>query len=166
VLETKGFVLFWLCLAGDCALGAASTWSTRRTFLEATLEHERDEQVRYCEVCAECVDADAAVDGAIDNGARQRCTAQRLADYADCDSCYAQCQNIANMEENGYADAAKYVNTQTRPSTSTTRCLRQRQHGCGVLRQRHLRQLREADQGGAFTNKDCSVYDDSVVVDR
>lgn len=124
VLETKRFVIFRLCANGDCSSsGCEYDYGEyivdMETYLESTLKHMEEEQENYCEACDECADGDdaAAYDDAVaaddavagdDANANGRARRRRLVDV-DCSTCYTQCQNIANMEENGYVDAAEYV---------------------------------------------------------
>ena len=63
--------------------------------MESTVQHKQEELENYCQSCEESC---AAADDAVNN--------RRL---IDCDSCYKECQNIENMEENGYAEASEYT---------------------------------------------------------
>ncbi|KAL9188279.1 hypothetical protein ACHAXT_006657 [Thalassiosira profunda] len=103
ILETKRFVIFRLCPNNSCAScdeGYGEYLIDMETYLESTLQQKEEEQEQYCQACEECGNDDAAAD----NG-------RRLVDV-DCNTCYTQCQNIENMEENGYVDAAEYVDCQ------------------------------------------------------
>jgi hypothetical protein len=105
VLATQKLVVFRLCPNDGSGCSSSSCKSNygeyivdMDTYLESTLQHKKNEQDAYCEACESC--ASAADDGGRDR--RRRRTA------VDCDTCYSQCQNIDNMEEYGYVDAAKY----------------------------------------------------------
>ena len=112
VLETKKFVIFRLCPnASDGSNGCSSSTCKSgygeyivdlETYLGNMLQQKSDEQDAYCEACNDCAAADA--EDAVDDGGRRR----RLTSNVDCNTCYGQCQKIANLEDYGYADAAKY----------------------------------------------------------
>ena len=110
VLATQKLVVFRLCYdnGGMCSSSGCKTnygeyVIDMDTYLEATLQHKKNEQDDYCEACQSC-----ATDAAADGGGRDRRRGRRRATTVDCDTCYSQCQNIDNMEEYGYVDASEY----------------------------------------------------------
>jgi len=113
VLETKHFVIFKLCPNNACGYEECTSnygeyIIDMETYLETTLKHKEMEQEYYCEACNECGaegDDDAAAGGRkLFNNNR------KLSVSFDCNTCYNRCQNIENMEENGYVDASQYLN--------------------------------------------------------
>eukprot|EP00956_Cyclotella_meneghiniana_P008038 scaffold10711_cov73-Cyclotella_meneghiniana.AAC.4 len=92
VLKTKRFVIFRLCPDSDCS-NYGEYLVDLDSYLETTIEHMAEAQEQYCEECNSCV----GVDDDVNCGG------------VDVDTCYSKCQNIANMESNGYVDAADYT---------------------------------------------------------
>jgi len=96
VLATQRFVTFRLCADCDsCSYGYGEYMISLEQYLEATVDYYEEEQENYCQACEECGNDDA------DGG-------RKLA-AVDCDSCYAECQFYENFEEQGYVDAADYL---------------------------------------------------------
>ena len=168
VLETQRFVVFRLCPdedcgaasadgSGGCSAGYGEYLVDMATYLEATLEHKQDAQERYCQACAECADDDGAADnGGDDDGGRRR---RRLGyDAVNCGTCYQQCQNIENMEDNGYADAAEYVNCEKVYENDNTGVA----YYAGAICDHYGSRIKV----GLFTDEDCTLHDDSVSVDQ
>ena len=86
------------------------------TYLESTLEYKAEVQKQYCETCDNCVEvaAEAAYNEDTEEEATEDDYAQLLRQVVPCQnvdtsSCYAECQNIENMEENGYMDASEFI---------------------------------------------------------
>lgn len=105
VLATKRFVIFRLCPNGACSTcnyNYGEYIVDMESYLEATLEYKQGKQEDYCTACEEC----GQDDDEADEGGRRR----RL--EVNCNTCYNQCQNIENMEDNGYLDAAEYIECQ------------------------------------------------------
>jgi len=153
VLETKRFVIFRLCpndscSSEGCSYGYGEYIVDMETYLESTLQHKQEEQEQYCNACEECDDDDDAAagdDAAGDDAARRR----RLVNV-DCSSCYAQCQNIENMEENGYVDAAEYVNCEKVYENDNTGLI----YYAGAICSNSGSRIKV----GLFTDEDCSEY--------
>mmetsp|Transcript_30750 Transcript_30750/g.64465 ORF Transcript_30750/g.64465 Transcript_30750/m.64465 type:complete len:421 (-) Transcript_30750:246-1508(-) len=162
VLETKRFVIFRLCPNDSCSSDSCvSNFGEyivdMETYLESTLQHKQEEQEQYCQACEECENDDGAAgddDAAGDDAARRR---RKLVDV-NCNSCYAQCQNIENMEENGYVDAAEYVNCAKVYENDNTGLV----YYAGAICANSGRRIKV----GLFTDEACSVYDPDVAVDQ
>lgn len=122
VLETKHFVIFRLCPDNECTSTSCSEnygeyIVDMETYLESTLTHMQEEQEMYCQACEEC--AAENDDGAANDDAARRLFStsssfssgrrRNLSVNVNCSTCYSECQNIENMEENGYVDAAEYL---------------------------------------------------------
>lgn len=108
ILATKRFVLFRLCpnsSCGSCNYNYGEYLIDLDTYLEATVGYFQNYQEEMCNACNECYnnqnqDGDANGDNAN----------RKLQQYnVNCDSCYNECQKIANMEENGYIDATTFL---------------------------------------------------------
>jgi len=108
VLGTQRFVTFRLCPDCDsCSSEYGEYIVDLQNYLESMIDYYQEEQENYCKACEECagMDADAdAGDADADAGGR------RL--DLDCQTCYPTCQNIENMEENGYLDASEFIECQ------------------------------------------------------
>lgn len=138
VLETKKFVIFRLCpenASGSSSGSSSSSTSSScsscdsnygeyivdmDTYLQITVQHKQEEQEQYCEACTECAannddaaaNADATAtddDAAAGRRLRRHFRTARQLSSVDCNTCYSICQNIENMETNGYVDASEYV---------------------------------------------------------
>ena len=92
VLTTKRFVIFRLCPDSSCS-NYGEYLIDIDSYLEATVEHMSAVQEQYCEECNACVGVDD----------------DASCGEVDVNTCYSKCQNIYNMEVNGYVDAAEYT---------------------------------------------------------
>jgi len=103
ILATKRFVVFRMCPSGcdSCSYNYGEYIVDMDTYLEATLEFMQQKQENYCQTCNECVEK--AANGENDDAVQYMCA------NVDTSSCYDECQNIENMEANGYLDAAQYT---------------------------------------------------------
>ena len=155
VLATQKLVIFRICPSNGSACsgnGCKTNYGEyvidMDTYLEATLQHKKNEQDAYCEACQLCA---AAVEDP-DEGERRR--RRRRATSVHCDTCHLQCRNINNMEENGYVDAAEYY-----------RCKKvYKNHNTGVV---YYAGAMCAKSGtrikvGLFTDKSCEKIFDAV----
>ncbi|KAL3802183.1 hypothetical protein HJC23_001727 [Cyclotella cryptica] len=105
VLSTKRFVIFRLCPNHSCSSCNADYGEyiiEMESYLEATIQHKEQEQEQYCYDCDACLAIQAAANG-------QDYDDDGTCNGVDTSTCYAKCQNIANMEANGYEDAALYT---------------------------------------------------------
>jgi hypothetical protein len=71
------------------------------SYLEAMIEHKNQEQEQYCNDCDACL--------AIEQAADDQTYEDGMCNNVDTSTCFNKCQNIANMETNGYVDAALYT---------------------------------------------------------
>jgi len=154
VLETKRFVIFRLCPDNSCSSCNANYGEylvDMETYLESTLQDKQEEQENYCNACEECeADDDAANDGG-------RALRRKLWNV-DCSSCYAQCQNIENMEENGYVDAADYLNCEKVYENENSGVA----YYAGAICSNYGTRIKV----GLFTDEDCSVFDENAAIDQ
>ena len=81
------------------------------TYLEAALQYKEEVQEDYCNTCNQCYEW-AAEQAENDDGNQEENDEVWRCDGMDTDTCYAECQNIENMEENGYMDASEFVECQ------------------------------------------------------
>ncbi|KAL7509528.1 hypothetical protein ACHAXN_006515 [Cyclotella atomus] len=91
VLLTKRFIIFRLCPDDSCS-NYGEYLIDMDSYLQAAIPQLEAMQEQYCEECNACVNVD-------DDGCNG----------VDVDTCYQKCTNIANMESNGYVDAALYT---------------------------------------------------------
>ena len=113
VLKTKKFIIFHLCrnanygsngcLSSTCKSSYGKYIVNLESYLGAMLQQKSNKQEAYCEACNDCA-ATANADDAANDGRCCCCSTTNV----NCNTCYGQCQNIANLEDYGYADAAKY----------------------------------------------------------
>ena len=92
VLSTKRFVIFRLCPDSSCS-NYGEYLIDIDSYLEATVDHMAAVQEQYCEECYACVGVDD----------------DATCGEVDVNTCYSKCQNIDNMETNGYVDAVEYT---------------------------------------------------------
>lgn len=103
VLATERFAVFRLCpnnACGTCDYNYGEYLLDLDVYLQTTVGYFQDWQEEMCNNCNEC--------GNNNNNANRK-----LQQYnADCDTCYDECQKIANMEDNGYYDATDFLECQ------------------------------------------------------
>jgi hypothetical protein len=104
ILSTKRFVVFRMCPSGcdSCSYQYGEYIVDMDTYLEATLEFMQQKQENYCQSCNQCYEK--AANGAVDDDGYAN-----LCGSVDTSTCYDECQNIENMEANGYLDASQYT---------------------------------------------------------
>lgn len=134
VLATQRFVIFRLCpnnSCSSCSYGYGEYMIDLETYLGATIQYQQTMQESMCNACAQCgnygddqvAGDDQAVgddQGAQENeeqeNAEEEGANRRLQDYydvdVDCDTCYAECVKIENLEANGFVDASNFVECQ------------------------------------------------------
>ena len=161
VLETRRFVIFRLCPDNSCSSGSNYNYGEyivdMETYLESTLQHKEEEQEAMCEACGECANDDAAADDAVANDDANGGRKRKLVDV-NCNSCYAQRQNIDNMEENGYVDAAEYINCEKVYENENSGLV----YYAGAICTNSGSRIKV----GLFTDQYCSVYDENATVDK
>lgn len=149
MLETKRFVIFRLCpnhSCADCSEGYGEYIIDLESYLESTVQHKQEELENYCQSCEETC---AAADDAVNNYNRK---------LTECDSCYRKCQNIENMEANGYADASEY-----------TRCgevYENENTGVAYYAGAVCTNSGSRIKVGLFTDENCENYDESAEIDH
>jgi len=117
ILTTKRFVIFRLCpdtSCSSCNYNYGEYIVDMATYLEATLGYKEEVQEQYCETCNECYEAEVEAAEAEANGeeAEENDDGYDACTNVDTSTCYSECQNIENMEENGYMDASEYTECQ------------------------------------------------------
>lgn len=108
-LQTKRFVIFRLCPNSSCSScnsGFGEYLIDLDTYLQATTEYVQQKQENMCETCNTCYEMAQNGNNNGDNNNAYNC--QNI----DTSSCYEECQNIDNMEANGYLDASEYIQCQ------------------------------------------------------
>lgn len=159
VLTTKHFVIFRMCpdnSCGTCNYNYGEYIIDMDTYLGYMIEAKQQEQEQSCELCNQCYEAAAnAANGENDaNG-------DGVDDNANCGSvdtatCYAECQNIDNMEANGYADASAYA--------QCTKLNYQDANGNYYYAGAVCASSGTRIKIGVFTDQYCSAYDESADV--
>jgi len=159
ILTTKHFVVFRLCpdnSCGTCNYKYGEYIIDMESYLAATLEYKQEAQQNYCESCNQCVEMAAAVaaGGEANEDEAWKCTG------IDTSTCYTECQNIENMEANGYVDASAY-----------TQCVKlnavdangNNYYAGGVCRSSSSSGSEKSGiKIGVFTDQYCTYYDESV----
>jgi len=149
ILTTKRFVIFRLCPSGcdSCNYNYGEYIIDMDTYLETTLDFLQEKQENYCDSCNECYQKQAN-GGVDDDGYAAMCGS------IDTSSCYDECQNIENMEDNGYLDASEF-----------TGCVKlgEGEDGDNGQNQRYYAGAMCASSGsrikiGVFTDDQCSQY--------
>jgi len=159
ILTVKHFVVFRLCpdhACETCNYKYGEYIIDMESYLAATLEYKQEAQQMYCESCNQCIEmaANAANGGDANEDEAWKCT------NVDTDTCYAECQNIENMEANGYVDASAY-----------TQCVKLNAYDangnyyyagavCSSSTSNGVEHSRI--KIGVFTDQYCTYYDDSV----
>jgi len=157
ILSTKRFVIFRLCpntSCGSCNYNYGEYIVDMETYLESTLEYKQEVQEQYCETCDQCIEAAANAAEAEANGEE----AEEDEDAWKCtnvntSSCYAECQNIENMEENGYVDASEYIGCEKLDYEDNYG----NEYYAGAMCASSGTRIKI----GIFSDEECSVYDES-----
>jgi len=118
ILSTKRFVIFRMCPDSSCSscnYNYGEYIVDMETYLEATLGYKQEVQEEYCETCNQCYEwaaeqAENEANGEDEDEDEDEEAA--MCQYIDVNSCYAECQNIENMEDNGYMDASEFTECQ------------------------------------------------------
>ena len=116
VLTAKRYVIFRLCpnhACGSCDENYGEYIIDMETYVDTMLQLKYEKQEEYCNTCDTCntqaAQADNNMGAAYDDQTGQQMNQNDACSNIDLDSCYSECLNIANMEDNGYVDAADYV---------------------------------------------------------
>mmetsp|Transcript_16223 Transcript_16223/g.25261 ORF Transcript_16223/g.25261 Transcript_16223/m.25261 type:complete len:435 (-) Transcript_16223:379-1683(-) len=165
-LQTKRFVIFRLCPNNSCKscnYDFGEYLIDLETYLQATTEFVEEKQEAMCETCNDCYDmaynqnnGDGDEDG--DNEDAYKC--QNI----DTSSCYEECQNIENMEDNGYLDASEFIECQALENNNNNN---NNNNGNGV---QYYAGAMCASSGsrikvGVFTDEECSTLAEDMDVE-
>jgi len=161
ILTTKRFVIFRLCpdtSCGSCNYNYGEYIVDMETYLESTLEYKQEVQEQYCETCNQCVEkaAEQAENEANGEEAEEDDEAWKCQNV-DTSSCYAECQNIENMEENGYMDASEFIGCEKLDYEDNYG----NEYYAGAMCASSGSRIKI----GIFTDEECSNYDDSKDVE-
>jgi hypothetical protein len=115
-LTAKRYVIFRLCpnhSCGSCDENYGEYIIDMETYVDTMLQLKYEKQEEYCNTCDTCntqaAQADNNMGTSYDDQTGQQVNQDDACSDIDLDSCYSECLNIANMEDNGYVDAADYV---------------------------------------------------------
>ena len=162
ILSTKRFVIFRMCpdsSCGSCNYNYGEYIVDMETYLEATIGYKEELQEQYCETCNECVENAQNQnngDNGDDNGEEDE-NAWKCQNV-DTDTCYSECQNIENMEENGYVDASEFIECQQLDYEDNYG----NQYWAGAMCASSGSRIKI----GIFTDEECSNYDESLEVEN
>ena len=118
VLSSKRFVIFRLCpdhSCGSCDNNFGEYLIDMESYLDAMLQYKYEEQTEYCTACTTCYTNAAQSKNNMgaayyyDDAVQEDQNADDGCGKFDLNSCYKECNNIENMESNGYVDAADYI---------------------------------------------------------
>lgn len=160
ILTTQRFVIFRLCpdgACGSCNYDYGEYLVDMATYLEATLGYKEEVQEEYCETCNQCYEWQAEQAEQDDDGGDEDEEQQAQCQYVDTDSCYSECQNIENMEENGYMDASEFVECQNLDAGDDDGV----EYFAGAMCASSGSRIKI----GVFLDEECSVYDSSKDVE-
>eukprot|EP00577_Skeletonema_sp_RCC1716_P012874 CAMPEP_0113417088 /NCGR_PEP_ID=MMETSP0013_2-20120614/25466_1 /TAXON_ID=2843 ORGANISM="Skeletonema costatum, Strain 1716" /NCGR_SAMPLE_ID=MMETSP0013_2 /ASSEMBLY_ACC=CAM_ASM_000158 /LENGTH=414 /DNA_ID=CAMNT_0000304193 /DNA_START=42 /DNA_END=1286 /DNA_ORIENTATION=+ /assembly_acc=CAM_ASM_000158 len=160
VLSAKRFVIFRLCpnhSCGSCDENYGEYLIDMESYLDAMLQYKYEEQTEYCTACETCYTQAAQANN--DMGAYYDDATQQQEDDDGCgsfnlDSCYKECLNIANMESNGYVDAADYV--------GCVKVYENENKGLAYWAGATCNANGSRIKIGLFTDEDCNNQDDSA----
>lgn len=161
ILSTQRFVIFRLCPNNSCSscnYEYGEYIVDMETYLQTTLEFKQQQQEQYCQNCEACANNNADGDGnANDDAAAAN---NQAAANVNCDTCYDECQNIENMEENGYADAAEYTECQMVYDNESDD--NRKVYYAGPMCTSSGTRIKI----GLFLDEDCSTLDSSAEIDQ
>ena len=160
VLTTKHFVIFRMCpdnSCGTCNYNYGEYIVDMDTYLGYTLEAKKQEQEQYCELCNQCVEAAANGDNGEENADENNNNNANQCANVDTATCYGECQNIDNMEANGYVDASQYAQCQQLNYQDANG---NKPYYAGAVCASSGTRIKI----GLFTDQYCSTYDESADV--
>jgi len=160
ILSTKRFVIFRMCPDSSCSscnYNYGEYIVDMDTYLEAALGYKEEVQEQYCETCNECYEKAAEAAEADDDAAEEDEDAWKCQNV-DTSSCYAECQNIENMEENGYMDASELTECQQLDYEDDYGNVYYAGAMCASSGSRI--------KIGIFTDEECSNYDESKDIEN
>jgi len=160
ILSTKRFVIFRLCpnsSCGSCNYNYGEYIVDMDTYLEAAVGYKQEVQEQYCDTCNECYEMAAEAAEADDDAAEEDEDAWKCQNV-DTSSCYEECQNIENMEDNGYTDASELTECQQLDYEDDYGNVYYAGAMCASSGSRI--------KIGIFTDEDCSNYDSSKDIEN
>mmetsp|Transcript_6163 Transcript_6163/g.13523 ORF Transcript_6163/g.13523 Transcript_6163/m.13523 type:complete len:423 (+) Transcript_6163:159-1427(+) len=157
ILTTQRFVIFRLCPDSSCSscnYNYGEYIVDMETYLEAALGYKEEAQEQYCDTCNECYEkaAEAAENDDANEEEEEDEDAWKCQNM-DTSSCYAECQNIENMEENGYMDASEFIECQELDVGDDD--------GVQLFAGAMCASSGTRIKIGIFSDEDCSIYDES-----
>merc|ERR1712151_284807 len=102
-LATNRFVIFRLCPSESCSYSYGEYLVDMEIYLQSAVEYHQEQQEGMCNYCNEIYASDD------DGNARKL---RKLEQAVSCDTCVEECEDIENMEDNGYVDATNFIQCQ------------------------------------------------------
>lgn len=162
-LQTKRFIIFRLCpnnSCGSCNYDFGEYLVDLETYLQATTEFVEEKQEAMCETCNECYEqAYNQNDNGDDNNNNQDNNNQNDCSGIDVGTCYEECQNIENMEDNGYLDASEFIECQALENNNNNN--NGVQYYAGAMCASSGSRIKI----GVFTDEDCSTLAENMDVE-
>jgi hypothetical protein len=162
ILTTKRFVIFRLCpdsSCGSCNYNYGEYIVDMETYLESTIQYKQEVQEQYCETCNECYEKAAEAEEQAAPGAAAAVDDEAWKCYnVDTSTCYSECQNIENMEENGYMDASEFIGCEKLDYEDNYG----NEYYAGAMCAGSGSRIKI----GIFTDEECSNYDESLEVEN
>jgi hypothetical protein len=158
-LNLKRFVIFRLCpnnSCGSCNYDFGEYLIDLETYLQATTEFVEQKQEAMCETCNECYEQAYNNDGNNDGGNNEN---YYKCQNVDTSSCYEECQNIENMEENGYLDASEFIECQALENQNGNN--NGMQYYAGAMSASSGSRIKI----GVFTDEQCSILAENMDVE-
>lgn len=160
-LNTKRFVIFRLCpnnSCGSCNYDFGEYLIDLETYLEATTEYVEQKQQDMCETCNQCYEmAYNNNNGNNNNGDANNDEAWKCQNV-DTSSCYEECQNIENMEDNGYLDASEFIECQALENQNGNNYV---QYYAGAMCASNGSRIKI----GVFTDEQCSTIAENMDIE-
>eukprot|EP00985_Skeletonema_marinoi_P030956 scaffold35016_cov92-Skeletonema_marinoi.AAC.1 len=157
-LQTKRFIIFRLCpnnSCGSCNYDFGEYLVDLETYLQATTEFVEEKQQAMCETCNGCYDQAYNNDGGDDNNGDN----QNDCSGIDVSTCYEECQNIENMENNGYLDASEFIECQALENNNNNN------NGVAYYAGAMCASSGSRIKIGVFTDEDCSILAENMDVE-
>lgn len=180
VLATKRFVIFRLCPDSSCSscnYNYGEYIVDMDQYLEATLQYKQQVQEQYCNSCNECINMEAENANNQDNADGENANQDNQNDQAwmcngvDTSTCYDECQNIENMEANGYVDASEYTQCVRLENPNQNNGNNNGNNNNGQEERQYYAGAVCASSGtrikiGVFYDEACSVLDESADIEN
>merc|ERR1719203_2038147 len=147
VLATNRFVIFRLCPSESCSYSYGEYLVDMETYLQSAVEYHQEQQEEMCNYCNEICASDD------DGNARKL---RKLEQAVSCDTCVEECEDIENMEDNGYVDATNFIQCQQ---------LGEQDDGTAYYAGAMCSSSGERIKIGVFSDEDCSQYEKNLSAD-